>query len=416
MQQPLCGLALLLGSLIVTPGMTLAAANSGEDAADLRRFVQSVVETNPRVQAARAALESSGAQRRAASRPLYNPELTLDAENASSDTRSVGISQSIDWGGKRTARTAVAESNRQVVEAEYRATQWQVTVELLEGLAQYQTGLARDRLAAERVDITDQFATLARRRFDAGDLNQVESDLATLALTDARIQQATAAAGLAEARQVVRNLSPHAPPKRWPALPAQLPKLPASAADPAALVLTLPGVQAARRQVDAADATVDLRRRQRRPDPTVSLAGGKEDDDTLVGLNLSIPLFVRNRFSHEVTAAMADRNQAQQIADDLLQRAHARLISATERYELARDAWQDWERTGQVSLTRQSDQLQRLWEAGELGTTDYLVQLRQTLDVRASALDLRQTLWRAWFEWLWASGQVTHWLDQGAAQ
>ncbi len=416
MHQPLCGLVLLLGSLIVTPGMTLAAVNSGEDAADLRRFVQSVVETNPRVQAARAALEASGAQRSAASRPLYNPELTLDAENASSDTRSIGISQTFDWGSKRTARTAVAESNRQVVEAQYRATQWQVTVELLEGLARYQSGLARDRLAAERVDLTDQFATLARRRFDAGDLNQVESDLATLALTDARIQQATAAAGLAEARQVVRSLSPHAPPGRWPTLPAQLPKLPTSAADPEALVLTLPDVQAARRQVDATDATVDLRRRERRPDPTISLAGGKEDDDTMVGLNLSIPLFVRNRFNHEVTAAMADRDQAQQIADDLLQRARARLISATERYELARDAWQDWESTGQVSLTRQSDQLQRLWQAGELSTTDYLVQLRQTLDVRASALDLRQTLWRAWFEWLSASGQVTHWLAQGAAR
>ena len=66
MQQPLCGLALLLDSLVVTPGMAVVAANSGNDAADLRRFVQSVVETNPRVQAARAALEVSGAQRRAA--------------------------------------------------------------------------------------------------------------------------------------------------------------------------------------------------------------------------------------------------------------------------------------------------------------------------------------------------------------
>jgi cobalt-zinc-cadmium efflux system outer membrane protein len=54
-------------------------------------------------------------------------------------------------------------------------------------------------------------------------------------------------------------------------------------------------------------------------------------------------------------------------------------------------------------------QLRRLWEAGEISTTDYLVQLRQTLDVQESALDLRQILWRAWFEWLAASGRV----DQG---
>ena len=30
-----------------------------------------------------------------------------------------------------------------------------------------------------------------------------------------------------------------------------------------------------------------------------------------------------------------------------------------------------------------------------------------------SALDLELTMWRAWFEWLTASGQVNNWLGQG---
>ena len=177
-------------------------------------------------------------------------------------------------------------------------------------------------------------------------------------------------------------------------------------------MLALPEVLAARRRVDVASALVKLRKRERRPDPTVSLVGGREADDNLVGLSISIPLNVRNRFNHEVTAAVAERGQAQEIADDVLQRAHARLISASERYELSRGAWGDWERTGQTSVTSQSALLRRLWEAGELSTTEYLVQLRETLDVRESALDLRQTLWRAWFEWLWASGQVDIWVGQ----
>ena len=96
-----------------------------------------------------------------------------------------------------------------------------------------------------------------------------------------------------------------------------------------------------------------------------------------------------------------------------MQRAHARLTSAIERYDLSHRAWGDWEMTGQTSLSRQTEQLQRLWQAGELSTTDYLVQLNATLDVQASALDLRDALWRAWFEWLWASGQVDAWLGQG---
>ena len=383
---------------------------------ELIQFVQAVVEINPRVQAARAALDASGSLRDAASRPLYNPQLSLDAENGDLKTRSVGISQTLDWAGKRSAQTAVAESDRLVVEAEYRAARWAVTADLLDGLAQHQTGAERERLAESRRVLMDEFATLAKRRFEAGDLNQVEFSLANLAATDARIQKATAGAALAEARQAVRNLTPRSAPERWPRLPLQMPALPPSAEDPQSLVLELPEVMAVRREVDAANATVTLRERERRPDPTVSLAGGREGSDDLIGINVSIPLFVRNRFSNEVAAALAERRQAQQIANDVMQRAYARIIGAAERYELSRDAWTDWQQTGQTSLENQTEQLRILWQAGELSTADYLVQLRQTLDVQESALDLRHALWRAWFEWLAASGQVDAWLGLGDLQ
>ena len=417
MQKPLCGLTLFLGALIFNPCTAQVSQSTVEATrADLEliQFVQSVVDSNPRVQAARSALDASGAYRDAASRPLYNPELSLDAEDSDTETRAIGISQTLDWGGKRKARAAVAESDRLVVEAEYLAARWAVTVELLDGLAEHQTGLERENLAEARRALMDDFASLAKRRFEAGDLNQVELSLATLAFMDARIQKATAGAALAEARQSVRNLTPRSSPEQWPTLPAQMPELPQSATDPQSLVLALPDVLAARRQVETANATVTLRERERRPDPTISLAGGRESGENLVGVNVTIPLFVRNGFNHEVTAAMAERSQAKQLSNDVMQRAYARLTSAAERYELSRGAWGDWELTGQSSLTSQTEQLQKLWQAGELSTTDYLVQLRQTLDVQESALDLRQALWRAWFEWLWASGQVDAWLGQGA--
>ena len=302
------------------------------------------------------------------------------------------------------------------MEAEYQVARWAVIVELLDGLAQHQTGVERQALAESRRLLMQEFADLAQRRFDAGDLNQVEFELARLASTEARIQKATAGASLAEARQAVRNLSPRSAIAEWPDLPTVVPTLPDSANDPQSLVLALPEVIAVRHQVESADAMVELRRRERRPDPTLSLAGGEVDGETLVGVNITIPLHIRNSFSNEVSAAAAERSQAEQIANDVMQRAHARLISAAERYELSRGAWRDWEQTGQTSLASQSEQLKRLWEAGELSSTDYLVQLRQTLDVQESALELREALWRAWFEWLWASGQVDAWLGQGVVR
>ena len=414
MQKPVYWLPLVMGGLLFNPHAALgdeptAAGLTRADPA-LIQFVQAVVEANPRVQAARAALEASAALRDAASRPLYNPQFSLDAENGDLSTRAIEISQTLDWAGKRKARTAVAESDRLVMEAEYLAARQSVTVNLLDGLAQHQTGLERERLAEARRSLMQDFATLAKRRFEAGDLNQVEFSLATLASTDARIQKATASAALAEARQAVRNLTPRSTPERWPTLPTQMPERQARASDPQSLVLALPEVLAARRQIDAARTTVTLRERERRPDPTISLVGGREGRDDLIGINVSVPLFVRNRFNSEVAAAMAERRQAQQIADDVMQHAHARLTSAAERYELSRRAWGEWQQTGQASLARQTEQLRKLWQAGELSTADHLVQLRQTLDVQESALDLRQALWRAWFEWLVASGQVDAWL------
>ncbi len=415
MNLSLRGLIPVLGALLLASGA--AGATEAETSADrtadpsISRFVQAVVASNPRVQAARAALDASTARRDAASRPLYNPSLLLEAEHTDIErTQTIGISQTIDWADKREARTDVAESGIDVARAEYFATRWGVMVELLNGLSQYRTRAALDELASQRVRLMNEFMNIAQRRYDSGDLAQIELDVARIAATDARIQKATAAAGLAEARQAVRNLtSASSPPSGWPGLTADLPPLTA-AIDPAKLIMALPEVLAAQNQVRVADALVELREREKRPDPTLSLAGGSEGGEALIGLNVTIPLFVRNRFSHEVTAALAERREAQQIADDVIRRASARIASAAERYRLAQGAWIDWDKTGSASLERQKDLLQRLWRAGELGTTDYLVQIEQTLDVEQDALDLRESLWRAWFEWLAASGRIDSWL------
>ncbi len=408
--------ALLIGSVstftwavesTASPNSNIVSAGSNTE---LINFVRSVVATNPRVQAARLALNASQAFQSAAARPLYNPELEFEAENADVQTRTLGISQTIDWGGKRSARTAVAAADRLAVEAEYLLTRRIVTTELLSGLAAYQTSAEHDALATERVRLMQEFAALAKRRFDAGDMTQVEFNLATLVFANARMKRATAAADLADAWQQVNNLTLSFTTSQWPKLDTQLPAL-ATPSDPQSFLMTLPEVQAAQRRVDSTNAVVALRKREKRVDPTISLTGGEEDGKQLVGLNLSIPLPVRNSFSHEVTAAYEQYQQAQQMADDVLRRAHARFVSASRRYQIAQSAWQDWQQIGLSSLQQQGDQLRRLWEFGELSTTEFLVQTGQTIDSQDSALDLRQSLWRAWFEWLAASGQVDQWLS-----
>ena len=416
MRKTLCGFIFGVCAIVTAPCVAGAAGNGGATVAPadpaLSEFVQNIVHANPRVKAAREALEARRSYRDAASRPLYNPEINADYERTHETRYWIGIGYTIDWGGKGRARGALAESQRRVAEAEVALVRRSVTIDLLNGLAAHWTSAERDSLASSRRALMQEFAALAQRRFETGDLNLVELDLARLAYLEARIRNATAAAALAEARQAVRGLATDLPVSRWPPLPASLPDVP-EGADVKSLIGALPEVLAARRREDAAAALVMLRRRERRPDPTLNLGSGSEAGDRLAVAELSIPLPLLNRFRDEVDGAAAEHRAAQQDAEDVSRRARARLISATERYQLALAAWEDWQKTGQASLTRQQEQLRTLWKAGDVGTTDYLVQAGLSLDVRESALNLRESLWRAWFEWLSASGQIDAWVGYG---
>ena len=391
-----------------------SAPSSPENTAhdDLANFVRQVVDTHPSVSAARAALDASSAYEAAASRPLYNPELEFEAEDTDVETRTVGISQTLDWGGKRRARLSVAEAERRSVEADFTAVRWQVSVGLLTALADYQTETDRRQLAEARAKAMQEFADLSRQRFDSGDNSQVEFDLAVLANSQARMQLATATTSVAESKQAVVNFVGRMPVNRWPSLDVELPPVAATGAGPEEQVMALPHVRAAQLNTEAASAKVNLRERERRLDPTLSLRGGKEGDDDLVALNVTIPLPVRNSYRYEVTAADAEYRQAREVLSDVSRRAYSRFLGAQERYEIAQTAWPDWHDTGDGRLQSQDDTLRRLWQAGELSTTDYLVQFKQTLDTGESALELRSAQWRAWFEWMTASGHIQDWLGE----
>lgn len=387
----------------------------------LRQLLSETLEQNPGVQAARAAVEAAEARARGADRPLYNPELELDAEQAETRTGTLGLSQTIDWADKRGARTAVADAELDKARAEYTAVRQQLAGELLAALGRYHTAADIQRLAQQRQELMQRFLDLAEQRRQAGDINQVELDLARLAHTQATLQLSQAASDLAEAAQTLAAITGN-PRRDWPLLPDDLPLLQTIDAD--TLLKDLPALRAQQARVGAARSTVALRSRERRPDPTIGVRAGQErafrngNDDAygVTGLTLSIPLYVRNNFSAEVAAAGAEQTQAEQSLQDAYRRARARLLSAAERYRLSRGAWAAWLKSGQASLGSQVELLERIWRAGEMSTADYLVQLNQTLDTRLNAREVQGRLWTAWADWLVASGQMDAWLGGADAR
>jgi cobalt-zinc-cadmium efflux system outer membrane protein len=375
-------------------------------------FADRILQVHPRVQAAQAQFEAARAHERAAGRALYNPTLGVEYEDGDLRRRSLGINQRIDLGGKRGARQRVASSETQAAEESLALVRQEVLAELFRALGMATVAAEQLKIADERKALIDRLRTLANERRRAGDVSQIELELARLAYAEAALLRSQAAAQQVTAEQALARVA-GADLAAYPPLTISYTSVSMNEASVNAILTDLPSLRAAQARVAAAQAAVDLRRRERRPDPMIGLTAGREGDDDLIGIRFSIPLPVRNSFRAEVDAATADLVALDQsVADDYRQQ-RAALVAAQQRYELARTAWEEWQLMGAGSLTSQTNMLERLWHAGELNTTDYLVQLQQTLATRMAASEQRGVVWEAWIAWLAASGQVDTWSGFG---
>ena len=386
-----------------------AAATDASNQRVLKRWLGQNVETHPAVRAARASLDAASYQMVAADKALYNPELELDAENAETRVRSIGLSQTIDWGDTRGARTQMAGSQKAAAAYRFEAERRKVAVELLAGLSAYHMTSSLKSLAKQGEALMQRFAKLAKRRAEAGDLGQVEVDLANLSYAQARFKLADAISQHARARQNLIALTGSVN-QNWPDFTADFPDPQAGEQNIEQTIEQLPRMRALTAGVAAAQAKVNVRAGEGAVNPTIAVRAGKEEQDNLLGITLSIPLQIRNNFKAEVDVANAEMIQAESESLAAFRELKGRLQTATVSYALSREAWLAWQASGAGSLNQQIELLERLWRAGELSTTDYLVQLKQALETKASAIEQRGRMWTDWSEWLLASGKIQHWL------
>jgi cobalt-zinc-cadmium efflux system outer membrane protein len=384
--------------------------------APLQAAVHRVWERTPEVDAARAELDAARARARAAAQPLYNPSLGLDAENADVNRRTVGLSLPLDLSGKRRARASQGNAELRASEAGYDLHRRDIAARWLKAWSTAALATRQSELGDRRLALMQRFDELAAQRLKVGDISSPERDLAGLALGEAQMQQASLIGNEAAARAVLLAIgSEHA--SKLPALPAGLPP----AAELLAPLATdeLPEMVQIRAERASAEAGVQVARRARIPDPTVSLTGGQVRNgpisDRVIGVNLSIPLPVLDTGRADVVAAQA---QADASAANVRARQFmlgANLAEAQARYSALHSAAAAFRRGRAAAFEDRTTLLEKLWRAGEISTSDYLVQLKQSLDTALSGLQLESQVWQAWFDYLTAAGRLTDWID-GRAQ
>lgn len=394
---------------VTAPNVVTADTNDPDTR--LQSWLNRNVDNHPSVLAAKSAVDSAGYQMVAADKALYNPELEIDAETAESDIASIGLSQTIDWGNIRGARTEMAGLQKIATQYAYESTRHTIAVELLSGLSDLHSSSALKVLAEQGKNLMQRSAKLAKQRFDAGDLGQVEVDLANLSYAQARFKLVDAITLHAKTRQNLIALT-GSTDTNWPELPSSYPDPGSETPDVNKTVQQLPKMLEITTRVKAAQANINVQRGQGTAQPTFAFRTGRENEDTLIGLTFSVPIQIRNNYKAEVDAANAEMIQAERESIDAYRKLKSRLEVSIVSYQLSREAWLEWEQSGADTLSEQIILLERLWESGEMNTTDYLIQLKQALETKASAIEQRGHMWSSWSEWLIASGQIEHWLYQ----
>ncbi|GAB3793606.1 TolC family protein [Dyella agri] len=408
--------------------------------APLREAVQAVWQASPEVAAAKAGFDAAAAQARAAARPLYNPELQFEVENADVDRRVAGVGLTLDLSGKRRARATQGEAVAQASEAAYALARRDVATRWLKAWVAQAQAARQIALGRQRVELMRRFDALAAERLRVGDVSSPERDLAALALGEAQMQQAALVGQEASARAALTAIAgpassfprkqepgalpsgptPLAPGPRRDDGPVDLPPMPVGLPPPADSVApvevdVLPELAQARAEQQAAAAGVRVARRARVPDPTVSLTGGEvrsgSRHDRVIGLNVSLPLPLLNSGSAEVAAALAEEDaaSARRRASEFAQ--HAGREAARVRYAALRETAGAFRQGRAGAFAERTALLEKLWRAGEIGTGDYLTQLKQSLDTALSGQELQAQAWQAWFDHLAAAGRLNDWLD-----
>lgn len=405
----ICGLAL---AAFAAWGLGNAAAqeSAAQPRPTLGQFLEDAVRNHPRLEEARAELDAAEARGRASSRPLYNPEFEgefSDSEDDEDDNRSVGLSKAFDVTNKRATRAKGARSAVDAARFAFEADKRALFADLLTALADYQARKRLSDLAAQRAEVAREFSSIANRRAEAGDLSKSERLAAQLSLSQAIAEQMSARSEFSEARQALTALVGEVMPA-WPVLsdpPAMAPPLDVT------LVRQLPELRAAQARADALAAEIRFAKKARIPDPTVGAAYGREGGADFAGVRLSVPIPVFASGQAEVDEARAERIAAEQAIRNQLRNAEARLVEASGRYAIAAGTWRAWMRDGSGVLGEQRRVLDQLWRSGDITAVEYLVQLDQTYSAERAGIELQGSLWRAWIDWLDASGTLNEWME-----
>ncbi len=268
-----------------------------------------------------------------------NPELSISTEGTNRHTRTetAQVSQVLELGGKRAARIAVAQRERDVALGQVAILRADLRADVITAYMEALTAQERVALAQASVDLAHKSTDATSRRVAAGKLSPVEQTRSAVAEAAAQLESNQAAADLSLARRRLAALwgaqALERPLQEPDAAFVQLPPW----AELQSRLDGAPQVRVAQATVAGRDAQVVLERAQRVPDVTLSLGSQREREagrsQGVVGISMPIPLFNRNQGN--LLSALRRADQARDDLEAQRLRLEQGLADAWQRADVA---------------------------------------------------------------------------------
>jgi cobalt-zinc-cadmium efflux system outer membrane protein len=325
----------------------------------------------------------------------YNPEAGFSiGPSSNSDTTltsyQVGVSQTLELGGKRGHRRVAAERRVEAAEARLARSR-----ELVFGRVRRAFGLAlvaqaRVATALEADTVAALLRSAAEERLRLGAGTQLEVNVAVAAAARERRARLEAERGLTSA--LLELGAAVGLPASDPVTPVgEIPRPPALALSEDSLVQLArerrADLAALGAEVAAAESEQRLARSLAWPDPTVGVSGGQEEDFRVLAFGLTVPLPLWNRGQGAQAQAAAGLDRAQ-LAEALARREVEREVRDAYR-ALARAvaAEQAFDREAVERLRENLALAEESFRAGKIGLLIYNSVRRDLVEARLDYLD-----------------------------
>ena len=390
--------SLLLIALSATAGWPQDSAQ----ALTLQRVVDTYVAENLELQAAQYRLERTRADQIAA-RLRLNPGLTVTADNPKisgptppfNGVYEIGASYSetIELGGKRKLRQNVADLAVSAAEAQFADT-------MRRGIAAVKRLYFDALLARYNVDIAienrqtfQQLVQFNVARFQQGAI--AESEVIKVRLERIKFDTAIKQSELIQRQATIRLLERLGESVFTKDIVGQM-DFRQFNADLSSLKETAlaerPDIQAAERELAAANERLVLEQARAKPDVTPFVGYKRLAQDNTILFGVSVPLKTRDKNQAGIARALADQKASQSQLQLIRNRAVAEVESAYAAFETARDQVQ----TFRNELLNEADESRSIALAAyQEGAT----QLLPLLDAQRTRSEVRQQYFRTLFDY-----------------